>query len=304
MSNLDICTVFYGGDIPLLLLQARSLARFFDPGAVQNIFLVENDLPGVLEAASRTRLQEEYGPLWEKVRIVNRSELGAPDQGFKGPLAGWRLQQALKLAMGRLGTAPGLLILDSKNHFVAPVGHAEFFTPEGRARHFFSRKYSQQLVWLRASLDYYQQPFPGEAKQYPPTITPYPLTRALLREVEAQVETRSGGVYALMADEGFKGTEFYLIYAHVMWRDGDLSAVFEPGHPAPASIFASWPEREDDLQRVLDRVSNGQARSFALHARRKRPLNACEWAQVHKIWKERDLLIPEVVEFYEATAVV
>jgi hypothetical protein len=147
--TLDIVTVVFRKEVPLLRLQARSMARFLDPAGIGRVRVIVNDRRERVCCAAVEALRGDYGPFADRLEVVTPdalfalrpSGLGPRDWrqrawlwgvrhgvlypfGLKGGWRGnrgWRIQQALKLAAGRYGEAPFVLILDAKNHFIGPV---------------------------------------------------------------------------------------------------------------------------------------------------------------------------------------
>ncbi|MGK7870643.1 hypothetical protein [Falsiroseomonas sp. E2-1-a20] len=92
--RLDYLTVGYWGDVRLLHLQARSMAKYLDPDSVRSLVVVNNDpSPERLAAYFQSDILPEYRHLAGRVRFVPSEDLLPATPDTKGY---WR-QQALKL---------------------------------------------------------------------------------------------------------------------------------------------------------------------------------------------------------------
>lgn len=165
---LDLATVVYRDELPLIRLQARSIARMLDPRGIGAILVVVNDREEEACLAALREVLPDYGPFADRVELLRPADLFAlrPARlGPRGPLQrakaaftsnrwrypfgvkggwrgnrGWAVQQALKLAVARRGEAANLCILDAKNHFIRPVGVEAAFAPGLRAAATLRRK--------------------------------------------------------------------------------------------------------------------------------------------------------------------
>jgi hypothetical protein len=266
-DRIDIVTVTFGEELPLLALQARSIARFFDPAAVARILVVVNDVHEDACAAGVEALRPLYGPLADRLEVVRPDMLasarpvGALRRAARwyvrygrGPLMrrlprrdrlasgwrgnpGWSMQQAQKLLVVSVATAPYVLILDAKNFFVSPVGLATFVAGDGRPRTRRVRVDALQRGWIAASFRTFglTAPVPAEA---PPTTTPVVFERGLMREGVDDLEARLGPLEVFFSLWKGRATEFMLMFAAVDQGRGLWWERFAPGLPDSATIYA------------------------------------------------------------------
>lgn len=125
--DLSLVTVFFEAERDLLLLQAKSLARFMPEGLCSQIVVIDN---GAKPASSRWRshLLTAYGPHASLVSFRSRDEVVPTDA------PGWVSQQLIKLAISRDIETAGYVVLDSKNHLVAPLVTTDIVNSDGRWR--------------------------------------------------------------------------------------------------------------------------------------------------------------------------
>ncbi|MFC7734383.1 DUF6492 family protein [Roseomonas sp. GCM10028921] len=132
--TLDFVTVAYGPDLPLLRLQARSLALYLDRDACGAILVIGNDPRNrFLAAQFRETVLPAYGPLAPAVRYVDAAEV-SDFSGIARAGQGWRRQQGLKLDVHRLVRTRGYVTLDCKNHLTRPTRADAFADGKGRLR--------------------------------------------------------------------------------------------------------------------------------------------------------------------------
>lgn len=310
---LDVVTVVYRRELPALALQARSIARFLDPAGIGRIFVIINDAAEAGVAAEAEALRPAYGPFAGRLEVVTAEALfarrpGGPrglrqraalwltrhrrlyPLGVKGGWRGnrgWSVQQALKLAAGRLGDAPALLILDAKNHFVRPVGLPGFVAPDGRPRTFLALQGEKFSAWVAASFAFLGAPPPPPGTPTPPTITPVVVSRAQLLGALEAVEARAGPVEAFFARARAGTSEFMLVHAHAALRGGGWDAVYAPGLVPPSTIARTTDAA--GIDRALSRVEAGEAETLAIHAARLATLDPATRARIETIWRTRGL---------------
>lgn len=299
-KTLDLVTVFHSGDAELLKLQARSIDTFFKRDDIGKIYLIANETGAYPDGSDRTALLECYGKLNDRVVFVSRDDLGL-DVSIEW---GWKSQQALKLLSYRCMSNDRCLILDTKNHFVRACGLVDFFDNTDTPRLYYRRKFGQQQTWIRNSFQYFDEPLADIDEAHLPTITPYPVKTTVLSAICAEIAKRSGSVGQLFNDPDFEGTEFYLVYAYLHGLDGGLPKNVRANGLMPLTLFAGWPHEDRDIDRIIDAAAKGDCLSFALHKNRKTPISAQQWHDIQTLWNGLGLMIPSVIDFYEASGAV
>jgi hypothetical protein len=318
---LDLVTIIYGGEIPLLRLEARSIARFLDPEGVGAILVVVNDRDEEACVAKVRAMLPDYGPFADRVEILRPDDLFAlRPAGFRarGPWAraraaftahrarypfgvkggwrgnrGWSVQQALKLAVARHGSGSHLLILDAKNHFVRPVSRATFVAPDGRALARLALPNAKHARWNAVSFRMLGVTPPGPGELSPPTVTPFVIRRSdLLASLEA-VEARVGPVESFFARKRSEESEFALIHAAVAGSPGGVAGAFAPGLQHAATIR---PKHDDALvDELLSLVEAGEMDVLSVHKRRLGKFDAGQLARLKAIWEKAGLDASELL---------
>ncbi len=255
-GGLTFVTVVHAGELPLLGLQARSLARHLTDAGIAAVHIYVNDLDEASVCARVARIVSEYGELADRVRVFGGTEAFLHKRTTRPRMAaraalyhlaarypwlqmirrrgwngndGWRVQQAFKLASARHVETPHTVFLDTKNIFLRPMVHADFVAPDGRARSWFSPHVGKSAWWLGRSqiaMGQPKDPVPSEITTF---VTPFVAETALLRDLLEALEARNGPVENFFAFRLNNATEFMLINAYCNAFRGGVRAVFADG---------------------------------------------------------------------------
>ena len=266
-ATIDLVTVVFSAELPLLVLQARSIARHVAAEALGAIVLILNDPDEAACRRALERLRGEYGRFADRVRIVSPSTLLERPEGLRARLraawtaggrtrakalfprrrrrgnpAGWRgnngwsMQQAFKLLCAPLCSADHVVFLDAKNHFLRTADATHFVAADGRARTRALAPDEKQRSWVEASFAALGLPPPPPGK-VPPTVTPFAIERVVLAECAARLTRRLGPLESFFALRRGRATEFMLLYAALDGGEGRWWRLFADGLPASVTVF-------------------------------------------------------------------
>lgn len=276
-----VVTVVYEGDLLLLHLQARSLALHAAPGLFAEVVVIDNTRRG-LPGRTLRRLLDEYGPLASRVRTVRPGALTALPR-----MPGWWSQQVLKLAVAETVTTDRYLVLDAKNVAVAALDRGFLQAPDGRARlaptgyaaHPHRRSLETTLRYL--GLD------PARHLDLGSTTTPFVMDTAVVRDLVATIERRSGRSLAQEVDEHGL-TEFFLYQGWLLAGGGALDRVHAMGRVRCPTV---WPSRTG-AEAVRAEIAGARAAGapvFTVHQRAVGRLDAGAVTALVGFWVERGL---------------
>lgn len=302
---ITLVTVVHGGEVPLLEMQARSLARHATQAGIAEILVLVNDRDedGVLAQVSA--LTPLYGPLADRVRVLGGDETFAPTARPARPLHrvmdfvmrhprlqlinrggwrgndGWRLQQAFKLAAARHAQTSHIVFLDSKNIFTGSLSRDCFIAADGRPRARFQQVSDDvnAVKWMRASLGALgcaAQGMPAEITTY---ITPYCAETAMLRALLDELESLNGPAAAFFAFRLNNATEFTLINAYCRKQGRDIRTVFAEGLMRSYTIWGNLPL----IDAILQEAEENGARCIGLHRHTLGILQAPQRAAVARL---------------------
>lgn len=312
--RIDFVTIVFAGELPLLKLQARSLAKFAGPYLIGKIILIVNDRN---EHALRVRLEAmkcEYGDLADRVEIVLPDEIFHWNVGPSDLIArlkaaytrhramipverqngwrrhrGWQLQQAMKLASVRKTISDFVVILDAKNHFLSPIEHLDFVSPQGRALTYFERIGDWQVRWFRDACKIIGlDANTVSTNAYMPSMTPFVVRRDFLSEVLETVEQRAGPVQVLFGTKRDEVTEFALIFAHCIKLHGSVEGEFDLGLEPAAYTVRDGSDAHNET--VLNRVETGKAKVLGLHRLSLRTMSPDHLGRLENLWQRTGLV--------------
>lgn len=288
--KMSFATVVFGGEVPLLELQARSLAKFLDPSQVDQILVLVNDASDVKVSRKLRDILTAYGPLADKVVIKTGDDLFAKPAvrhitawsldvlklylpsflqswrkaGWRG-LSGWRMQQAFKLAAGGLTDSPYLVILDAKNVFLRPIGPQDFVHDDGRPLARFEQLGGISTPWMSASLKAVGSELSvADITNVTQFITPFSVRTSLLRETVQTMERTGGPVQLQFLPKKDHPTEFMALNACCYEARGTIEEDFAPGLVDQVSLFLSM--SDDQIDERLADAKQRDAFCLSLHS--------------------------------------
>jgi hypothetical protein len=259
--RLTFINVTFPGELPLLRLQARSMAKFLQDAPVEDVLNIVNATDEAAALADLEDLRGAYGPLAPKVRNLTATEVfaagpsgaglrhwpksvlaqnpwvyGRRRAGWRGN-DGWQMQQALKLAAARLAKGDVVVILDSKNIFLAPLVLHDFVADSGKPLgRFDTGKAQLAMRWLGASLSALGlDPRLAEQRPILSILTPAVFETRFINGLLDALEARRGPVQSLFAMPWNRVTEFMLITGWCL-KDGGLSVYLENGLMDPYNL--------------------------------------------------------------------
>lgn len=279
--SLSLVTLFFEAEVDLLALQARSMARFHAPGAFQQVLVIDNTRHG-MSRRTRGRIDRELGPWRGVVRYVRPEEIvDLP------PMPGWVGQQVLKLLVHRLVTSDHYVVLDAKNHWNQPTDVDTFLGPDGRARG-ASHTYRGHALEARvAGVMRYLGVDPEQwLDHFPVTHTPVVLSPAVVAELVAAVEARSGRRFA----EEFHRADLLEFPLYASWLIAEHGTL--EGHVDGSTVRSTtiWPSMgAEELAAELAASARLDSPFLAVHRRALARAGLASSRVLADLWVERRL---------------
>ena len=121
---IDLITVVFREELPLLKIQARSICQYLNPQHINCIYVIVNDHDDValdIDVAWWQHFQH-------CVKIIPMSHWN-----YQCRVSGWENQQLLKLLAAANAVSEWSMVLDAKTWFVRPVNLHDLFDSEQRA---------------------------------------------------------------------------------------------------------------------------------------------------------------------------
>lgn len=220
--SLGVLCIFCQRDLEFLLIQARSLARFADRAAFSSVYLIWNE-DSELPAARAGELHKILAAF--QVRLLN-----ARDFGIRSPITdGWTTQQALKVQAACVVAESHYMVLDAKNHFIAPTTTADFLNAAGQSLQTVSQLRGASARSFAFCLNYFGLDAAAHALVAALNVTPFIFETARARELVSFVEEKEDCALDEFL-QSFSGhadrvTEFMLYQAFVILRNGSLDVL-------------------------------------------------------------------------------
>lgn len=312
-TKIDLVTVVFSAELPLLRIQARSIARFMKPQDLGRILIVvndrfENDTLKAIEA-----LKHEYGDFANRVSILrpdeifrwhtgprsllnslkatytrNRAKIPGERQNGWRRHRGWQLQQAIKLASVRAATSDYMVILDAKNHFFAPIDRTDFISDTGKPLTYYEKIGDWQKRWFRDACKIIGlDPKVAREDEYMPSMTPFVVRRSFLKDVLDAAESSAAPIQVLFGTKRDEVTEFALVFAHCLKVHGSIEGEFQLGLN-PAAFTIRDPEQGRSNLAIRE-IETGAKKVFGLHIGSTPHLSREERERICALWVEHGL---------------
>lgn len=286
-EGLTAVTIFYDLDVEYMELQARSVALYVEPGLFSKIILIDNT-PGGGSKTHAARLKKAYGPHAARVEVIDAADVYAIP-----PMEGWMAQQVLKLAISRRVDTPQYVLFDAKNHWLRPITRDVFFSDSGLP-YLDSESYVGHPLreFLLRALGYFDLQDARYQEIFYQTITPFVMDRAVVQELIAHMEAKSGRSFAEVMRDGWL-TEFFTYEAFICWRYGGIETKYAV-RPLPADAVKDvvWPESNDhaSIERILRDLETRRHPMFSFHRRAGKGLSRRSRRLLADFWIRHGLL--------------
>jgi hypothetical protein len=210
---IDLVTVVFQDELPVLQVQARSVDLYAQHIGIQNIYVMVNDDPLVAEQIDPAW----WGTLADRVRIIPKNIFSAE---FSED--GWHSQQILKLLGSSLSYNRWSLILDAKTILIQDIKLDWLFMPDGRMSW---GHYPIQPVFEesgRITSDLFQIELD---RVLAPMGVPFLFDNQLVRGLIAEVECRTHTPFIKWFSSHGLLTEFILYSGYIQYLFGSLDTV-------------------------------------------------------------------------------
>jgi hypothetical protein len=249
---IDIVTVVFEQEIPVLRVQAQSIALNCQDIGVRNIYVVLNDSETVAAQID----PGWWGPLANSVLVIPRSAFSTPFVEN-----GWVSQQVLKLLAASISYNTYSMILDAKTIFVRELDPKIIVDQNGRICTGVLPLYpvfapAKKIVDELFDMDLQQQVGPGGV----PCIVHNDTVRMMIAEVTLRTRTsfpiwfQSQGVL----------TEFVLYSAFVQHLCGDIGVLYDQNNHLGSIVNVSHDETDAWLIKI-NQMHKGETITVSIH---------------------------------------
>jgi hypothetical protein len=248
---IDLTTVVFQDELPVLKLQAQSIALYCQDIGIRNIHVVVNqdqDLQDQIDV-------NWWGNLHDRVIIVPRSSF---DTQFVEN--GWLSQQILKLLSAGMSHNVWTMVLDAKTIFVKPMMLTQLLDSQQRPQvgqlavyAVFDR--SRQIVNELFNIDLQRQLGPGGV--------PFVMNNQMVRELISEVEHCTATKFPEWFQAHGMLTEFILYSGYIQYRGlTDVLYNVDNNTIVPVNICHSEVESFD---RMFQRMKDTRTLAVSIH---------------------------------------
>ncbi len=274
----------HGDDFGLLRLQARSVRRYLDRDLLHQIIIVENPSPGK-PIAWRDDLRRDYADLAHRVRFIHARELTE----IPHYVSGWFAQQVLKLLVSTMVGTERYVLLDGKNHLVAPLGR-DFLETASGGMTLPAMNYTDHDMrpYFEATLGYFGLDYRQHIGRFLPTTTPFTLPTQTVRDCVRHVQAKEGKPFVeAFIQGGFKLSEFFLFGAYLIASGERLTDRYDLSGRKCQTIWAATGTQ--DALRMIGQYDAEPLPVFAVHRKAIPRLDPAVQHALARLWTRRRL---------------
>ena len=216
---IDIVTVVFREELPILKVQAQSVDLYCQDIGIQTIYVVVNDDQSIVQEIDPAW----WGSLSSHVKIIHRQEFGC-----EFVADGWLTQQLLKILCAALSQNQYTMILDAKTILVKPLELNYLFDLQGRQIWGYT---PIQPVFKPAGLLVSKLFDIDIAHVAGPSGVPFLFHGNTVREMVSMVTKITNQSFPAWFQQMGMITEFILYTGYILYRDGTLDRVYSKNYP-------------------------------------------------------------------------
>lgn len=211
---IDIVTVVFRDELPILKLQAESIDLYCRHMCLHTIYVVINDDTMTVDDID----VNWWGKFSNKVVVIHRKIWGIDYVNN-----GWLTQQLLKLLAAKQSDSTWSMILDAKTIVVQPVELDRLFDDNGKLTAGYMPVFPVFEPAKKIVSNLFQIDLTDVAG---PAGVPFFFHTQTVNELIQEVETRTGQSFEQWFQAAGMVTEFILYSGYVQYRDGTLDKMY------------------------------------------------------------------------------
>ncbi len=275
-------SVFFEAEYDLLRLQAHSFDRYCPDELVDSILVIDNG-HRPQPPARRARLRHDFGRLADRLRFVDAADIAhMPGWG------GWYSQQVLKLKIAADIATDRYVVIDAKNHLVAPLQRDFLEAADGRARlpaHGY-RNHSLRPS-LENVLDHFGLDRTKHVERFAHTVTPFVLYTELVRRLMIETVGETGLPFEIVFLK-HRFLEFFLYVGYIIASGNDVESLYDFSLPSCPMIWLPAPDYET-CKAAISLSGDSGLPFFSVHRRSFGGLDRECRGLLADFWHERGL---------------
>ena len=273
---IDIVTVVFEQEIPVLRAQAQSIALNCQNIGIRNIYVVLNDLEPVAAQIDPAW----WGPLANSVLVIPRSAFSTMFVEN-----GWVSQQVLKLLAASVSYNTYSMILDAKTIFVRKLDPNTIVDAAGRIQTGILPLYpvfapAKKIVDELFEMDLQRQVGPGGV----PCIVHNDTVRMMIADVTLRTKTS----FPIWFQSQGMLTEFVLYSAFVQHLCGDIGVLYEQ-HNHLGGIINMAHNETDSWSIKINQMRKGETLTVSVHRGAWAKLTAEQQQQYRDLLAQRGI---------------
>jgi len=248
---IDIATVVFKDELPILKLQAQSIERYCQNIGIRNIYVIVNDDDDTLHQIDAGW----WGAAANHVLVVPRSAFST--QFVED---GWVSQQALKILAAGMSHNTWTMVLDAKTIFVKELVLKDLIDEQGRARVGTLDIYpvfepTRLMVNQTYDIDLQKQLGPGGV----PFLFQNDAVRLMIAETTFRVKQK----FPLWFQGKGRLTEFMLYSGYLQYRFGGFDTFYNPEFGF--GVVNVCHTEVDQYDRKLEEMKNNDPLTVSIH---------------------------------------
>jgi hypothetical protein len=270
-QRYSLVNIFHDADIGFAELQASSVRRFLPRELVDEIIVIAN--AGNKSSELLSRLRNAYRSDERSVLYLRSEDILHSEELLK---PGWWSQQALKLKASHLVGNERYIILDAKNHFIAPVMRSKI-EAEGLPRLFWhSYAIHPMRGWAERALAFFGLPPESQVTHLPQSLTPFVAYTKIARGTLNRIKELDNRPTTVVFRD--RRISEFLSYGAYLLASGEQShRLYRFDQPRSVSIWDS------DIPKLRELMPDA-ALTFALHKSALPKLIESELVTIATFW--------------------
>ena len=250
---IDLITVVFEKEIPLIEIQARSIELYIDTDIIKNIYVIVNDEDSVVTQINPTW----WGIHSHKVQIIPRSKYGVDPT-----LIGWDSQQMYKLFAAESAESSWSMCLDAKTWFIQSLRWDKLFDEDNRVK--FRSMYVNPV--FKSAQDFLEKFYNIHMTQIiGPGGVPFMFHTETVKSMFKEIEIPFLEFFSTHVRLPANITEFMLYSAYVIHKHGNYSSLYYNSQHYYVQNIADF--QIDKFDKILENMNYPVTLTASIHLR-------------------------------------
>lgn len=272
---LNLITVVFKDELPLLEIQANSISQYVNSSDINSITVVVNDVDNVADLINLSWWKQYQS----RVQVIPYSKWN-----YTCRINGWENQQLLKLLAASESTTKWSMVLDAKTWFVKPLDTSALFDLQGRSNSglvpiFHGFEESQHFVENYYGISMKQVVGPGGV----PFIFHTETVKGLVNSVEDFID-----FFQTSCRYPHLVTEFHLYSGYILSQYNKYDELYSEFCAYSPVNIAHW--QTDDFDNLIRSMQNPETLTVSIHRKAYQHLTPDQITYWVEFLKEKHLI--------------